>query len=360
MDHLPWKIAAVAPGQQEAGWDFLRSSRGLNALSALVRGMGAMAKKEGIPFGMRDATRVMHLWYQNTPPVTRVEQIGFAFVKSPKGRRALDALVRGIAESLRGSGAQVGYQNVGEVLTSFMAGGKMASNELIWKESAAVAPAQQAKDQAQVLLMSLLRDPQFDGWTEVISKRVLEYSHLVTKYRVELKSALAQVEDSPWRIAEERLQAALKDSAFVFHGRVEALHADVLDWAEKLGGDLKEAQRIHGLVRTLLELGPEHTKWVTPTFTSKGKTKLGTRFTFDVQEITRNGVTWKSYTTEVDRRFYRVAPTNPMEKQGWRLDKSDGPIWEAANSTQYAKPQDAAKALEEMFPAPEDLGVRWK
>lgn len=353
MDHLPWKIATVAPEQQEAGWDFLRSSRGLNALSALVRGMGAEAKKEGIQFGMRDATRVMHLWFQNTPPVTRVEQIGFAFVKSPKGRRALDALVRGIAEALRGSGAQVGYQNVGEVLTSFMAGGKMASNELIWKESAAsVSPVDMAKDQATVILEALQKNPQFDGWTAEISQRIQGYSTLVARYRQQLADALSYVAREPEVIQKEGVMTALKDGSFVFEGRVEALQLDVFDWSKKLEEDLAEAKRLHGLVRKLLERGPEVKDWNTPKSEKKGKSRLGTDLTFDVMEITRRGVTWQIYgiiLSGFNDAEYRIAPETPGEK-GWRIDKwTMG--WESVTNRVYSKPQEAAKHLQEMYDA---------
>jgi hypothetical protein len=222
-------------------------------------------------------------------------------------------------------------------------------DQLIWKTAAAasISPVDLAKDEATTIREALVKEPQFDGWTAGISQRIQGYSALVARYRQQLADDLDYIAREPDVIQKEGVLAALKNDSFVFEGRVEALQLDLFDWSKKLEEDLAEAKRLHGLVRKLLEHGPEVKDWNTPKSEKKGKTKLGTTLTFDVMETARRGVTWQIYGIILNGTEYRIAPETPGKK-GWRLDKW-AMMWESITGRVYAKPQDAAKHLQEMY-----------
>jgi hypothetical protein len=207
------------------------------------------------------------------------------------------------------------------------------------------SPEAQARDQATVLLEQLNKDPQFDGWTSGMLERVDDSNARVAKFRAELAGVLRQLAEDPWKISSERVLQALRDASFVFTGRVESLHVELENWADKLKADVEEVNRIRRNVATLLELGPKYNEWNQIVVKKKGTTALGTSLKFTISEATRRNTIWVVYITEVKGVTYRIAPPTPGDRI-WMLDKK-GITWEVLDGQTYSKPTDAAKALEQ-------------
>ena len=208
---------------------------------------------------------------------------------------------------------------------------------------AAASPADQARELATVLREQVSKEPQFNDWTLDMLKMVDDSNTRVAKFRADLVGVLTHLESDPTAIQTDRVYTALKDSAFVFQGRVDALQTTIENWNDKLKEDAQEALRIYRSVNTLLEYKAKLVEWNTPLTKKKGKTKLDTGIQFEITEITRRGVTWQVYVTDAGKG-YRIAPPNPGEK-GWMVDVK-GVTWEALSGQVYSSPKDAAKALE--------------
>lgn len=210
--------------------------------------------------------------------------------------------------------------------------------------AAQTSPTAEARDLAQLLLEHLRKEPQYDGWTTDLLRIVDDSNSRVAKFRADLIGVLEHLESDPSAIQDERVYTKLKDSAFVFQGRVEALQTTIEDWADKLKSDVEKATKAYKSVNVLLGFREKLKEWNQPLTKKKGKSKLGTSIQFEVEEITRRGITWDVYVTEVGGKKYRIAPPTPGEK-GWMLDVG-GVTWEALSGQVYSSPKDAAKALE--------------
>jgi hypothetical protein len=72
---------------------------------------------------MKDATQVMRVWFSKTADAeTPVEEAGTRYLRSTKGAKLANLIVTGVAEVMKKQGAPVGFQDIGKIVVSFMAG----------------------------------------------------------------------------------------------------------------------------------------------------------------------------------------------------------------------------------------------
>lgn len=110
------RIAQTDP--QKAVDDWLGKSK----MSDLILAMSRHAKKEGHQFGMRDARAVFKSWFGIATPAPSDPKLaaGFAYLKTPKGEKAIGAIVKGVGAALKGAGGGRGFRDIAKAVDTWM------------------------------------------------------------------------------------------------------------------------------------------------------------------------------------------------------------------------------------------------
>ena len=108
---------ATSDAAQEAVDKWLKESK----ITDLIRGMSAEAKKDGERFGMRDARAVLKAWFEGGAAPTEPKlAAGYRYLKTPKGEKAIMAIVKGVGAALKGAGGRRGLRDVAKAVDTWM------------------------------------------------------------------------------------------------------------------------------------------------------------------------------------------------------------------------------------------------
>jgi hypothetical protein len=208
------------------------------------------------------------------------------------------------------------------------------------RRTAAESPSDKAKTLAAELLQEFGKY-DLQALNGAVGDRVAGVVERVKRHAAALESALQEAAKSP----SEKAGRLVNDAIFVLNGQVDLLHTDLVDWSEKLGAVSEQISGHYKAYKKLAELCQTAHDWSQPKIKALG-TKNLSGIKWEVAEVSRGDITFKSYIAKTTKGTFRIAPED-LSAPGnvWVLDKGGMAGWEKFLSETFRSPSAAAASL---------------
>jgi hypothetical protein len=213
------------------------------------------------------------------------------------------------------------------------------------RRTAAESPTDKAKTLAAELLQEF-GQYELGALNGAIGERVAGVVERVKHHAATLEAALKAAANQP----NEKAGRLVNDAIFVLNGQVDLLHKDLLDWTEKLGAVNGKINGSYKSYKKLAELCQDAHDWSQPKVKELG-TKSLSGIKFEVAEVSRGDVSFKSYRTKLQQGTFRIAPADlSAPGNAWVVDSGGMAGWEKFIPETFRSPAAAASALAAELP----------